>query len=459
MPIYRNLNKYIFKPNDPLRKIISHFYQKKLDVSLICDKNRQICGLMTLSDLKKAIVNGTDPNTLVHEVMNKEFLSAPHTHKESDLVSLSKKQNKNQTKVIDRIPLVNKRGVVKGLYVNQKLVDKFSQKTVLVTGGAGYVGSLLSRKLLTKGYKVIVIDMLQFGRESIKDFLNHKNFKLIEGSISDISVLMMGIREADAVIHLAGIVGDPASSVNPLSTLEYNHFSTKSLIELCKYYQIPRLVFASSCSVYGAGKNISDEKSIVNPLSLYARTKVSSENDLLKAVDEHFHPTILRFSTLYGLSPRMRFDLVVNTMTANAFYKKLITVSGGDQWRPLLHVSDAAESCIKALEAKIEKVSGQIFNVGSSGENYTIAGIAKKIHQLIPKSQIVIKDAEGDKRDYKVSFRKIQNVLGFKNSNKLELGIKEIVAEMKKGKFIKFKDKIYSNYEKQIWGSLHSSSR
>jgi nucleoside-diphosphate-sugar epimerase len=228
--------------------------------------------------------------------------------------------------------------------------------------------------------------------------------------------------------------------------MEENHFATKALVDVCKYYGVSRFVFASSCSVYGAGKSLLNEESTLNPVSLYAQSKLYAERELLREASNDFHPIIMRFGTLYGYSPRMRFDLVANTMTAHAFSNKKITVDGGAQWRPLLHVDDAAAACVAALTAPIKKVSSQIFNVGDTDENYTIDEIAHMVKKYIPGTTIVSLDTVKDRRDYKVSFKKINTAMKWKATHTLSEGIKEVVTLFKKKKFKDWKDKRYSNY-------------
>ncbi len=446
MPIYKNIQKYIYNPSTPLKKAVQDLYNKKINICLVCKNNRSLVGLLTLTDIKRAILDGIDPDSPIAQTMNTEYTKAAPTSSENQLRILSMKKTRYNTGTIEKIPIVDNKGILKSIYVNEDLSIDSTHKTVLVTGGAGYVGSILCRKLLDKGYEVIVLDSLIFNKGSIAPLLKNKKFHLIEGRIGNINDLIAGIKNADYVIHLAGIVGDPASSLNPLQTMESNHFSTKSLIELSKYYQVSKLIFASSCSVYGASENISNEKSRVNPVSLYARTKVSSENYLISAKDDYFHPVILRFSTLYGISPRMRFDLVVNTMSAHAYFNKRITVNGGSQWRPFLHISDAAEACIAALEAPPTKTFGQIFNVGSENQNFTISQIADTIQGMLPKTKIIEQALATDKRNYRVSFAKIEKMIGFKTKIDLEGGVREMIDSFKSGKYKDFKDARFSNY-------------
>ncbi len=446
--IERKIKKYIYSRTTTLQQAIHDLYRNKTGICLICDKGMRLDGILTIGDIKDAILRGFNPaSSVVADVMNKNFVWAYDKSDKAEFEKLSRGSAKYDGGFLEKLPLLDKAGVLKGLFINDKIQEKNNR--VLVTGGAGYVGSILCRKLLARGYRVVVLDNLSFGHDSIKDLMVDKKFKLIRGDIRNISDLTRGIKEADYVIHLAGIVGDPASSLDPIRTLEANHFSTKSLIDICKYYQVHKFIFASSCSVYGAGSKILTEKRKPDPLSLYAKTKVFAENSLLFGADKYFNPIILRFGTLYGLSPRMRFDLVVNTMTAHAFFNKKIIVNGGSQWRPLLHVSDAAEACICVLEAPLAKVSGQIFNIGSDAQNFTINQIAKSIKQL-SRAEIEIKDAKEDRRDYRVSFAKIKQTLGFKTLIPLNMGISEVLDSFRRGEYADFKDRRFSNYLSSI---------
>lgn len=321
-------------------------------------------------------------------------------------------------------------------------------KSVLITGGAGYIGSVLSRQLLGFGYKVKVFDKLLFGEDSIKELETNPNFKFIKGNIFDKTSLASALSDVDAVVNLAAIVGEPACVCQKDIALQTNYLGAIYVARLCKALGIKRFIQASTCSTYGQSKenSIAKEGSDLFPVDFYGETKIYTERELIKLMDENFHPTILRFSTVYGLSPRMRFDLVVNTLTKKAMKENEITIFGGNQWRPLIHVSDAARAVATVLRAPLAKVGNQIFNVGGNGENYKISQIGELVKVLIPEVKVkIIKDID-DKRNYRVDFSKIEKVLGFKPEKKVEDGIKEIRDAIKKGNFKDSEDKKYYNH-------------
>jgi len=321
-----------------------------------------------------------------------------------------------------------------------------SVEKVLVTGGAGYLGSILVRKLLQKGYKVRVLDNLLHGGESILEFYLYSDFEFLRGEIRDPTVLAKSINDVDAVIHLAAIVGDQACNLNTTATLQINYVSTKNLIEVCKSRQVNRFIFASTCSVYGHSKDLSSENSPLDPLSLYAKSKLLSEKAILNSVDGNFYPTILRMATIYGASLRMRFDLVVNIMTAKAVEERKIQVFGGNQWRPNVHVNDAAEAFIKVLEAPIDIVKGEIFNVGSNDQNYQIITIGEIVRKCIPEADLEIHEANVDPRDYRICFDKISNTLKYNVKKKIEDGVLEVKNILEDKVIEDYKDSKYNNY-------------
>jgi nucleoside-diphosphate-sugar epimerase len=318
---------------------------------------------------------------------------------------------------------------------------------VSVIGGAGYIGSILTRKLLDHGYHVTVLDALIYGDDSIRDLYGRPHFELIHGDLRNIEAVIRSMQFADAVIHLGALVGDPVCSLNEKLTLEINLAATRMIAEAARGVGVQRFIFASTCSVYGASDQILDERSALNPISLYARTKMESERILLNFNDRNFAPVILRFGTIYGLSPRPRFDLVINLLAAQATCEKRITIYGGNQWRPFVHVDDAAEAIMRCLEAPIHAIKGQIFNVGCDDQNYMIVEIGQIIKDIIPEVQVIHEGDEKDKRNYRVSFEKIRKQLGFVPRRTVVDGIKEIKLAIESGLIRDYRAAHYSNYK------------
>lgn len=321
---------------------------------------------------------------------------------------------------------------------------------VLVVGGAGYIGSYVLECLLSEGMPVRLFDSFLYGKDSIAEFLNHPRLEIVEGDITDIMKLTEAMNGASAVVHLAGLVGDPACAVDESFTRHTNVIATRMLKEVAISMGVPRFIFASSCSVYGANDNEVDENSELNPVSLYARTKIDSERELLSLIDESFCVTILRFATVFGHSRRPRFDLVANLFTAQAVNENQITVMGENQWRPFIHVKDLARAVVMALKAKPDVVRSQTFNVGDSRLNMTIGSLAKEVQAIVGADRNVdlsIQPNIGDRRNYIVSFKKINKALGFEASVLMKDGISEMYSEFKKGSYNHYRDAIYSNLE------------
>ena len=308
---------------------------------------------------------------------------------------------------------------------------------VLITGGAGYLGSVLSRKLLARGYDVRVMDALWYGSESIEDLEKNENFELIKEDIRNLVPTVKAMIDVDAVIHLASIVGMPASSIEPRTSEEINYLATKNIAELCQLHDIETYIFSSTCSVYGYQPNkIINEKSHVAPLDFYAKQKYLSERATGWL---NRSPTIYRFGTLFGLSPRMRFDLVINLFVAQALTDGKITVFGGKQERPFLHVSDAADSLIFGIEKNITGT----YNVIS--ENMTILQAAERIKKIIG-CEIEISTENEDNRSYRVSAEKIKQV-GFTPLKNLDDTIKEIKDAFSNKLLKDYNDVKYNNYK------------
>jgi nucleoside-diphosphate-sugar epimerase/CBS domain-containing protein len=319
-------------------------------------------------------------------------------------------------------------------------------RRILVVGGAGFLGSVLTGKLLGRGYRVRVLDSFIYGRRSLDPYSDDKNLEIIEGDLRNIPTCVSSLEETDAVILLAAIVGDPASKVRPIETIETNVLAAQALASACKLHHINRFLYASTCSVYGIGADLLDEQAPLNPVSLYARTKIESEKIILGMGDDYFSPTILRMGTLYGYSPRMRFDLVVNTMSMKSFTDGQIQVFGGGQWRPLLGVEDAAEVYIKCLEADLQDVGNQVFNVGSDQQNYQIQQVAEMIGTALGGIPISQDNSNLDSRDYRVAFAKLTQTLGFEPKQTIEDTACTILEKLRSGTIKNPSQRIYYNH-------------
>lgn len=309
--------------------------------------------------------------------------------------------------------------------------------TVLVTGAAGYIGSVLVRQLLAKGYRVIGIDSLLFGGESLIGVYNDPNFKFVKADIRNAAAVAEVLKETDAVVHLAAIVGDPACAKQPELATATNWEAAKSLFGACVASgTVKRFVFASTCSNYGKmeGDSYVTEDSPLNPVSLYAELKVKFENHILNG--DHrpdFTSTALRFATVYGLSPRMRFDLTVNEFTRDVALNRELLIFGEQFWRPYCHVEDLARACVAVLEASPEIVNKNVFNVGDTNENYQKKMLAEELQKLVPEMVVNYVQKNEDPRDYRVSFAKIQNELGFSITKRVPDGMQEILRILRDG--------------------------
>jgi len=323
---------------------------------------------------------------------------------------------------------------------------------ILVTGGAGYVGSGLLRELLLNDYNVTCVDKLMFGGESLLDIWHNNNFNFIKCDINNWNefdkILIDG--QFNAVIHLAAIVGDPACRIHSELAMKTNWDSTKWLLDKSIAYGIKKFVFASTCSNYGKMENPEsyvDEQSALAPVSLYAELKVKFENYMLSEIEKNadFCPTALRFSTVYGLSPRMRFDLTVNEFTKDLAMGKELTIFGEKFWRPYCHVKDFSNAFITVLKASKQKVAYNVFNVGDTEENYTKQMLVNEIVKLIPEAKINYVDKNEDPRDYRVNSDKIKRELGFKITMRVPDGIEEIIRMVEDGVIQNPEDQRYYN--------------
>ncbi len=321
-----------------------------------------------------------------------------------------------------------------------------SKRLVLVTGGNGYLGSVLVEELSVRGYRTIVFD----NRLTSSDFppnSNDRDVLYIRGDVRNSDELAPVLQGVDAVVHLASIVGDPACNAAPHLAWDINYLGTINIANACREAGVRRFVFASTCSNYGLQAHEDmDEMAPLHPQSTYAQTKIHAEHYLLSVRDAMFSPCILRFATLYGLSPRMRFDLAVNIMTVKAALEHEVKVYGGEQWRPFLHVRDAARIIVQALESTASTTLPEIYNCGSETENYPLKELGQLLVREVPGVKLCFVPEEVDKRSYRVNFGRIQRDLNFQCQYRVIDGIREILATIQTGLYHDYTLPRYSNY-------------
>jgi nucleoside-diphosphate-sugar epimerase len=311
------------------------------------------------------------------------------------------------------------------------------KKWTLVTGGAGYVGSIVVDELLARGHRVRVVDSLLHG--SVPSLLlawGKEDFEFVRGDVRDRSLMAEALKDVDKVVHLAAIVGDPACSREPELAREVNQGATIALLEDARSAAgVERFIFASTCSNYGKleGDTYATEEFDLAPVSLYAETKVAAELQVLAAANGKLAPTCLRLATVFGTSPRMRFDLTVNEFTRDVALDKDLVVYGEQFWRPYVHVRDAARAVATVLDAPREQVSGEVFNVGDTGENYRKLDIVGLLQERFPEARVDYVHKDEDPRDYRVSFDKVRSKLGYEVERRVADGIDEVVALMQSG--------------------------
>lgn len=313
---------------------------------------------------------------------------------------------------------------------------------VLITGGAGYIGSLLTAELLRLGYRVTVVDALLFGGESLMGFVHHPRFHFVKGDVTEPRVLLTAAREGwgapEAVIHLAAIVGFPAcQAVGRQVAWKYNVEATRLVFEQAVSLGARRLIFSSTYSNYGVAPNGTPvtEDSPLNPQSLYAETKIAAEEYLLANRDAPTAPLIFRFATLYGISPRTRFDLIVNQFVLEAFTRRHLIIYQRGYSRSFVHIYDVVRGILLGLEAEERLIRGQVYNLGTEEGNYTKDQIVQLVLKRLPETVVEYKDLSfgGDMRDITVSFEKVRRQLGFRATRTVDDGVREVLHALKNG--------------------------
>lgn len=329
-----------------------------------------------------------------------------------------------------------------------------SKGHILVTGGAGYIGSLLTAELLRLGYQVTVIDTLLYSGESLLGFLHNPNFHFAKADVTEPGAVRSSLRrdwsKPDTVVHLAAIVGFPAcQAVGRQAAWKYNVEATKMVFEQAARLGAGRFVFASTYSNYGLsadGKPVTEE-SPLNPQSLYAETKIAAEEYLLSQKGSTGAPLIFRQATLYGISPRTRFDLIINQFVLDAYSHRELIIYQRGYSRSFVHVQDVVRGITMGIEASEKKTRGHIYNLGTENGNYTKDEIVGLVMKRLPETVVTYKDLTfgGDLRDITVSFEKIRRVLGFQASLTADDGVREVVHALRTGLIRNPHDERYRN--------------
>lgn len=322
---------------------------------------------------------------------------------------------------------------------------------VLVTGGGGYIGTILAEKLLDRGYAVKLLDTFYWGMEPLKNIKD--KVEIVQADIRDVDKSVL--KDVTAVIHQAGLSNDPMAEFNPKANYEINTNATKKLAEMCKENGVRRFTFASSGSIYDIGLLAEDvlqnEEAKVHPKAAYSVSKYKAECELLKLADANFEPVIMRQGTVYGFSPRMRYDLVVNTMLKTALlYNKLIVFCGGEQWRPLIDISDVAEAHIIAIEVDPKDVAGQIFNLVY--KNYRVLELAHWVQKALRELKGMNPEIEVDysprkDRSYRISGEKIKKVLNWEPKVSVEESLKNMIKKIDEYGYTDYMHPKYYNIE------------
>jgi nucleoside-diphosphate-sugar epimerase len=315
---------------------------------------------------------------------------------------------------------------------------------ILVTGGAGYIGSVLVEELLEQGHKVRVLDVLLYGSQSLRRFYNHPNFELVQGDCRDAEVVRLAAEGASAVVHLAAIVGVPAGDVDSDLTTSTNFTGAVTTARVAKEVGCKRFIYISTYAVCGNYDGWVDEETPVRPISTYAEAKAAAEQPILALNDDGYAVTVLRLATNYGMSLRPRFDLVVNLLAARAVQEKEFHIFGGQQWRSFMHVKDTARAISQVLRVSPSTVAGQIFCIGSESGNFRLLDIGETISKIVPDAHMIV-DPPQDDCNLMVRYNKTRRVLGFRLGYSLPDGVSEIIEAIESGEISNCRDAAYSN--------------
>ena len=445
------ISGYEIKSTDKILKALKIFNKININLAIVVNNKKEFLGIVTSADIRRGFLKGFTVNSSILKIYNSKPLFIKGNINEDKISNTISSKKFSQ---IDPpfIPLINEDGKAYDLIKKDQIynypkknksIPKILPK-ILVIGGAGYIGSVLIKKLIQKNFKVILFDKfvyneINFFKKKYKD----TNLKIINGDSQNINKIFNAVKESDAVIHLAELVGDPLCEKRPSKTYSINYLASITIGNICKNLGIDKFIYVSSCSVYGANKNITNEKSTINPLSIYAKLKALCEKNLIRNLGETIRPCILRLGTVYGASDRPRYDLVINLFSGLVANKKSITINGGKQWRPFIHVKDVADAIIKIINYDKKLVNGQIMNLVS--ENVQISKIGQIIKSIYPRVKIKYENSTSDHRDYRASNKKAKKIIKFRPNYKIVDGIKEVIDQTKRNKIKNIFNKKYIN--------------
>jgi nucleoside-diphosphate-sugar epimerase/predicted transcriptional regulator len=435
-------------------------------------KDKKLVGTLADGDIRRALLRGVGFETPVSEIMTKNPLVLKEKNRERDLLNIMLEFQ------VFIIPILNQFKEIIGAVSLPQVLSKFidlepklemlkegfkkdlNLPQILIIGGAGYIGSVLSTHLAKKGYFVRILDIFYYGMDSYSHLSSFENIEIYKGEMKSINTLEKVMQDMDYVIHLGAIVGDPACNSTPDLAIQSNLFATQQIVDICKKLEIRNFIFASTCSVYGAGetKDKLTEESPLKPVSLYAQTKIDSEKYILGKKDGKFRPIILRFATAFGRSYRMRFDLAINVMTANCVFHKQLNIFSGEQWRPFIHIRDIANIIEKIIEKGNKNFEYSVYNCGFNELNYLIKDLVPPFQSVFQNIEVNVDLGKEDNRTYKVSFNRIKAELNPKLQFPIEKGIKEVALFLEKKQMkvpnFDFSSEKYSNFKIMDLGNL-----
>ena len=443
----------IIDENSTLRQALELTYDPPFSLLIVQNKHNKLVGILSEGDMRRLILRGYSLDRSIKDfVQRNPILIHQKDIGNEKVINNIIFQIKNKigneiykqavipvveadNKVIGLISAVGLERLQNGDVPHSSVLNGNSQRQILVVGGAGYIGSVLSTMLVEYGYKTRVLDKMIYSKTSL-DHLSKENFDLQTGDAKNIDTIVGALEDIDAVVYLAEIVGDQACRILPRTAIKTNYLSLASIAHLCSYLHIKYFIYTSSCSVYGASQNgvtILTEDSPTNPLSLYARIKLLSEESILSMPSFSFSPTILRLATVFGYSYRPRFDLVVNTFAAKAFFDNV-------------YVRDIAKAIIKILESPLEKVGNQIFNVGNAQNNHTILELAELTREVFGTTKIEVLNEVSDSRNYKIDSSKLKETINFGEYTSVKKGLLEIKAKLEENAIVDYCHASYSNF-------------